>query len=142
MGSGSTEDLTLYKRQMVRVFNSSGTFLDVWNDAPLLSSFKETINGGTTPMVVSLPRTFDAFDLPSQPNSKGTVAIGNIVEYRIYGPGLPQEGKVRFLGTIEKYEPAIDEQHKEVVAVTITPYSAVLGDRSITSDVVFGRSSV
>lgn len=143
MGSGSTEDLTLYKRQIVRIYNPSGQFLDVWNDAPLLTGFKEIINGATTPIAVNLPRKLDAFDSPGQANSRGTIAIGNSVEYRLYGPGLPQTGKVRFLGTIEKYEPSIDASTgAESVAVTITPYSAALGDRYITTEVAFGRSSV
>ncbi|HUY77456.1 MAG TPA: hypothetical protein VMV29_11840, partial [Ktedonobacterales bacterium] len=36
-----------YKQQIVLIFNSSGTFIDVWRDAPLLSGVKFAINSAT-----------------------------------------------------------------------------------------------
>lgn len=137
-GSGSTEDLTLYKRQIVRVLDASGAFLNVWNDAPLLSGFKESINTGGSPLVVPLPRHFDSFGQANFPHSDGTVAQGNVVQYWLYGPGLPQTGLLRFQGVIDKIEPGIDTKGTEKVDVTITPYSAIIGDRGITNTVQIG----
>lgn len=141
-GSGSTEDLTLYKRQIVRVLNAAGTFLNVWNDAPLLSGFKESINTGGSPLVVSLPRPFDNFGQAGLPHSDGSVAQGNVVQYWLYGPGLPQAGLLRFQGVIDKIEPGISSQGAESVNVTITPFSAVIGDRGVTNAVQIGVENV
>src|SRR5690348_12451942 len=87
---------SLYKRQQVLVYTSAGAFIDVWRDAPLLAGFKEAVNSATTPLRVTLPRKFDAFDLAGVIGSRGTIAQGNIVQYWLYGPGLPAAGKLRF----------------------------------------------
>lgn len=137
MGSGNPGDLTVFKQQVVQVFTSGGTFIDVWRDAPLLTGFKETINGGITSLVVTLPRFFDNFDLLNMPNSRGTVAQGNIVKYFLFGPGLPNTGKLRYQGIIDKWEPSVANP-EEKVDVTLTPYSNVLGDRGVTTSVTFG----
>ena len=132
-------DLSVLKQQQVMVYTPSGTFLDVWQDAPLLAGFKEIINGATQPLKITLPRSFDNFDQVGAPGSGGTVAQGNIVQYWLYGAGLPANGLLRFQGVIDTYEPQIDSNGAETVAVTITPFDSVLGDRGITSaSVAFG----
>lgn len=139
--SYSQYDLKIHKRQMCYVYDSSGNFLSTWPDAPLLAGFKESVNSATTPLVVELPRDFNDFDQPGLTGSRGTVNQGNVVKYYLYGPGLPTNGLLRFQGFIDKYEPAISESGLETVKVTITPMSAVLGDRGVTSAVTFGTAN-
>lgn len=135
-------NLNIYKTQQVLVFSPAGTFLSTWPDAPLLAGFKETINSATSPLRISLPRTFDNFDQAGAPGSKGTVAQGNIVQFWLYGPGLPSSGKLRFQGIIDSYEPQINDKGSETVALTITPFDSILGDHGVSTDagVTFGTA--
>lgn len=141
MGSGTINDLSIYKHQQVLVYKPDGvTFLGAWPDAPLLAGFKESINSATTPLRVDLPRTFDNFDQVGGVNSKGTVAQGNVVQYWLFGPGLPASGKLRYQGVIDTYEPQIKDNGEETVTVTITPFDSVLGDHGIMGPQSFGTS--
>lgn len=140
MPSFTTQDLSVYKDQQIYVYNSSGTFLDCWRDAPVLDGFKEAANSATTPIKVVLPRSFDSFDQASAPGSRGTVAQGNIVKYYLYGPFLPAGGLLRFQGIIDTYEPTIAEDGAESVTVTIVPQSSVIADHGATGTVNFGTA--
>ena len=131
--SGLFNDLSIVKQQQCFVYNPSGTFLDIWQDAPLLAGFKETINGATTPLRFQLPRSFDSFDQQGAPGSSNTVAQGNIVQFWLYGPNLPTNGLLRYQGVIDTYEPQIAEDGAETVTITITPFDSVLGDHGVTS---------
>lgn len=136
---GGTQDLTVYKMQMVLVFGPDGTtFLDCWRDAPLLAGFKETVSAAISPLKVQLPRPWNAFDLVGQPGSRGTVAQGNVVKYSLYGPNLPQTGLLRYQGVIDTWEPAITDRGEESVVVTIVPQSSAIADRGIGGSVSFG----
>lgn len=136
--AGSTQDLTVFKDQQVLVFDPNMNFIDVWRDAPLLAGFKETINAGTTPIQVELPRAFDNFDLVGSVGSRGTVGQGNIVQYWLFGPGLPSTGLLRYQGIIDRFDVQIKESGEETLVVTIVPFSSVLGDHGVTSAVTFG----
>lgn len=127
------------KQQVVMVFNSAGTFLDVWRDAPLLSGFKEAINSAPSPIQVSLPRPWDSFDEAGQ-GGPGTVGIGNLVQYYLFGPGLPATGKLRYAGIIDRYDPQIDRSGSECVVVTLTPRGCALGDESISAATPIGNA--
>lgn len=129
------------KNQIVQVFTPTGTFLDVWRDAPLLSGFKETINSATTPLKVQLPRSFDNYDQPGVSGSRGTVAQGNLVQYYLLGGNLPNIGQLRFQGIIDSIDPQISESGEESVTVTITPYSSALGDHGIATTQSFGTAN-
>lgn len=139
MTSGSMVDLNVYKMGLCKVFKPDGvTFLDVWRDVELLNGFKESINGGTGVLNLTLPRSFDSFDAPNQLNSRGTVAIGNVVQYWLFGPGLPATGKLRYQGRLDAYNPAINAStNEETVVVTVTPFSSVLSDSALGGSVTF-----
>lgn len=138
----SPESLYTYKRQMVYVYNASGQFLDVWRDAPLLAGFKEGINQAPSPLRVKLPRQFDSFDEAGTAGARGSIAQGNIVQYWLFGPGLPTTGLLRYQGVIDGYQPQIDEKGEESLTVTITPFGAALGDQGLTSPQQFGTPGV
>lgn len=140
MPSNSIQDLAIFKEQQVVILNPSGQFVGVWADAPLLAGFKETINSGTSPLQVELPRPFDNFGLVGSLGASGNVGQGYIVQYWLFGPGLPTTGKLRYQGVIDSYTPQIKENGQESVTVTITPYSSVLGDRGIIGTHTFGTA--
>jgi len=131
-----------YKQQMVLVYNASGTFLDVWRDAPLLSGVKYAINSATTPLRVQLPRPFDNFDEAGVGGNRGTIAQGNIVQYWLFGPNLPAGGLLKFQGVIDSYEPQILDSGEESVTVTITPFDSVLADEGLVLGQSFGTPGV
>jgi hypothetical protein len=127
-----------YKHQTVYVYAPDGkTFIDVLRDAPLLAGFKETINSGTSPLRVRLPRSFDFYDQAGVINSRGTIAQGNVVKYYLFGPTLPQLGLLRFQGSIDTVEPEINDKGEESVTITLVPFSSILGDHGITQDIQF-----
>jgi hypothetical protein len=138
----SAADQTVYKQQMVLVYTSAGQFLDVWRDAPLLAGVKFAINSAATPIRVKLPRSFDSFDEAGEPNSRGTIGQGNIVQYYLFGPGLPASGLLKFQGIIDSYQPMIDERGEESVTVTLTPYDAIVADHGLTTEQTFGTVGV
>ena len=138
----SIYDLAYTKHQMVMVYDRNGRFIDTWRDAPLLAGFKESINAATTPLRVQLPRPFDNYDLAGQPGSRGTIAQGNIVQYRIFGPGLPTTGKIRYQGIIDAFQPQITESGEESVLVTITPQSSVIADHGLGGGQMFGQTGI
>jgi hypothetical protein len=138
MGSNSRFDLNVYKEQLVMVYDSNGNFLDVMRDAPPLSGFKETISSGIGPLRVKLPRSFNRFDLIGTPNSRGTINQGNVIQYWLFGPNLPAGGLLRYQGVIDSYDPEIANSGEESVTITITPFSSVIADRSVTGTVAFG----
>lgn len=131
-----------YKQQLVLVFNSSGAFIDVWRDAPLLAGVKFAINSATSPIQVTLPRSFDNYDEGGAPGSRGSIAQGNVVQYWLFGPGLPTGGKLKFQGVIDAYAPEIAESGEERVTVTLTPFDAVVGDHGLLGDQTFGTPGV
>jgi len=131
-----------YKQQVVRVFTSAGAFIDVWRDAPLLSGVKFAINSATSPLRVQLPRAFDNFDEAGTTGALGTIAQGNIVQYWLYGPGLPSTGLLKFQGVIDSYQPQIAESGEESLTVTITPFDSAVGDSGIVGSVQFGTVGV
>lgn len=135
-------DLRFVKQQVVMVYDRNGRFIDTWRDAPLLAGFKESINAATTPLRVQLPRPFDNYDLAGQPGSRGTIAQGNIVQYVIYGPGLPTTGKVRYQGVIDAFQPQITEAGEESVLVTLTPQSSVIADHGLGGGQLFGQPGI
>jgi hypothetical protein len=138
----SIVSLNNYKQQVVQVFNAAGQFLDVWRDAPILSGFKEAINAATTPLRVILPRKFDNYDLAGDPNSRGTIAQGNVVKYYIFGPGLPALGLLRYQGIIDAFQPKIDANGAESIEVTITPQSSIIEDHGIVTNQAFGQAGI
>lgn len=125
------------KTQIVRVFNPSGAFLDLWHDAPLLSGFKEAVNSAPTPIKVKLPRKFDFFDEAGF-GQFGTIGQGNIVQWWLYGPGLPPTGLLRYQGIIDSYQQDLSESSEETITVSVTPYGATVGDGGITTTVAMG----
>jgi hypothetical protein len=122
----------------VLVYNSAGAFIDVWRDAPLLAGVKFAINSATSPIQVTLPRQFDNFDEAGTPGARGSIAQGNIVQYWLFGPGLPTGGKLKFQGVIDAYAPEITESGEERVTVTLTPFDAVVGDNGLLGSQTFG----
>src|SRR2546430_2109636 len=135
--SGSPQDANISKFQTVKVFLPDGTFLDVIRDAPYLSC-QENINAAASTVKMTLYRAIDAFDGAGQPGSKNTIVSGNIIQYWLYGVGLPASGLLKFQGIIDEISPKLDENGGESVEVTVTPYSQILGDHGITSTVTFG----
>lgn len=139
--SDTANDLRTVKTQMVFVYSSTGTFLDVWRDAPLLGGFKEAINSAPQPLRVTLPRLFDSFDQAGIAGNIGTIGQGNLVKYYLFGPGLPVGGLLRYQGTIDKFEPAISESGAEQVTVTITPPGAAVGDNGLVGTLQMGSAT-
>ena len=131
-----------YKQQIVQVLAPSGVYIDTWRDAPLLAGVKFAINSATSPLQVVLPRKFDAFDEAGTPGARGSIAQGNIVQYWLFGPGLPTGGKLKFQGVIDAYAPEITESGEERVTVTLTPFDAVVGDNGLLGNQTFGTPGV
>lgn len=138
MAGGDLQDLSVHKQQMVLVFTSSGTFIDAWRDAPLLTGFKEAVNSATTPLQVTLPRKFDSFDLAGATGALGSINQGNIVQYWLFGPGLPAAGKLRYQGIIDAYQPQIADTGEENVVVTLVPAGSILADHGVTGTATVG----
>lgn len=132
MGSNVQTDCTVYKVQLTKVLDPSGNFLGTWLDAPLLSGFKESINSAPSPLTVKLPRQY------GNDNTDNTIAAENVVQYWLFGPGLPGTGLLRFQGVIDKIEPSISNANEESVKLTIVPYGAALGNNGITGTVQYG----
>jgi hypothetical protein len=134
--------LYLYKQQMVLVYSSSGAFIDVWRDAPLLAGVKFAINSATSPLRVKLPRSFENFDEAGVPGNLGSIGQGNVVQYWLFGPGLPTGGLLKFQGKIDAYSPQITQSGEESVTVSITPFDSAVGDSGITGVQSFGTPGV
>ncbi len=130
------------KQQLVLVYSPTGGFLDVWRDAPLLAGVKFAVNSATTPLRIQLPRRFDDFDEAGMGSNRGTIGQGNIVQYYVFGPGLPTNGLLKFQGVIDSYQPQIAESGEESVTVSLTPYDSVAGDRGIVGGLSFGTAGV
>ncbi|MBF6588927.1 MAG: hypothetical protein IVW57_00165 [Ktedonobacterales bacterium] len=141
-GTPSSASPLVYKQQMVLVFDARMRFIDVWRDAPLLSGIKFAINSATQPLRVQLPRGFDNFDEAGVGSNRGTIAQGNIVQYWLFGSGLPVTGLLKFQGVIDSYEPQISENGEESLTVTITPFDAVLGDQGLIGQQSFATPNV
>jgi hypothetical protein len=127
-------NLGVYKEQQVLVYDGSGNFIDCVRDAPLLSGFKDTLNGVTSPLKVQLPRKFENLDLLGTPNNHGTMQQGYVWKYYLYGAGLPSSGLLRYSGAVDGYEPQIADSGEETIAVTLTPQGAVVADHGITGN--------
>ena len=135
----SSQDLAIYKQQLVLVYKPDGvTFIDVLRDAPLLAGFKEATNSATTPLQVTLPRSFDSFDQSGVTGATGTIGQGNVVKYYLYGPGLPASGKLRYQGVIDAYQPQIADTGEETVVITIVPQGSVLADHGLKGNLTIG----
>ena len=137
---GSAYPFRYVKQQLVKVFSPSGVFIDVWRDAPLLDSFKEALQSATTPMRVKLPRSFDNFDEVGTTSALGSIGQGNLVQWWLFGPGLPFNGLLRYQGVIDAYEPTIDANGEEYVTVTVTPKGSAVGDNSLIGQQSFGTA--
>ena len=135
---GSSYPWQYVKTQLVKVYNPQGIFVDVWRDAPLLDGFKEAIQSSTTPLRVKLPRRFDRFDEVGTTGALGSIGQGNVVQWWLYGPGLPATGFLRYQGIIDAYEPTIDANGEEYVTVTVTPKGSAVGDNSLIGVANFG----
>ena len=131
-----------FKQQVVMVYSPAGAFIDVWRDAPLLAGVKFALNSATSVLRVQLPRKFDNFDEGGAPGSRGSIAQGNIVQYWLFGPGLPSGGLLKYQGVIDAYNPAIAENGEESVTVTITPFDSAVADNGLLGDVTFGQPNV
>jgi hypothetical protein len=137
MPSYTSQDLTIIKQQVVLVYTAGGSFISTMPDAPLLAGFKEAIDQAPQQLVFTLPRRFDNFD-EAGAGGLGTIAAGNVVQFWLYGPGLPALGLLRYQGYIDKYAPKIDEQGAESLEVTLTPFGATLGDTGIITTLQMG----
>jgi hypothetical protein len=140
MGSATSRDNSLYKSQLVKCYSPSGTFIDVVRDAPFLSGFTEAVNAATSSITVTLPRRIDAYDGANMPSSRGTVALGNIWKWYLFGPGLPATGLLRYQGIVDTIRPHVDDDGGEALDVTITPYSSILGDHAIVGPITYGTA--
>ncbi len=138
MPASSGLDLNIFKDQTVLCYNPSGQFINQITDAPLLAGFKESINSATTPLRVTLPRKFDNFDEAGITGNLGTIALGNVWKYYLFGPGLGANGLLRFQGVVDKYEPQITENGEESLVVTLTPQNSAVGDQALTGVQQFG----
>ena len=135
--------LQYIKQQLVLVYNAAGVFIDVWRDAPLLAGVKFAINSATSPIQVTLPRAFDNYDEAGTVgiqggSARGSIAQGNVVQYWLFGPGLPSNGLLKFQGFIDAYAPEIAESGEERLTVTLTPFDAVVGDSGLLGSQTFG----
>lgn len=139
--TGNIVSQRYYKYQVAYVYTpDNSTFIDVLRDAPLLAGFTETISSGISPIRVKLPRSFDFYDQAGIIGSRGTIAQGNVVRYYLFGPGLPTSGYLRFQGFIDTIEPEISDNGEESVTITLVPFSSVLGDHGITTNIFFGKA--
>jgi hypothetical protein len=140
MPSGTGNDMTINKQQIVKVYDPNGLFIDVISDAPYLSC-KENINAASDTVKIILPRAIDAFDGAGQSGSMGTIVAGNIVQWWLYGAGLSSSGLLKYQGVIDEINPQLDESGAESVGVTVTPYSQILGDHGVgTTTINFGTA--
>lgn len=138
--SGSPQDANINKFQTVKVYSPDGTFIDVIRDAPYLSC-KENISAAADTVQITLPRPIDAFDGAGQPGSLNTIVKGNIVQWWLFGAGLPSTGLLKYQGVIDEVAPTLDENGGESVGITVTPFSQVLGDHGIgTTAVTYGTA--
>lgn len=140
IASFSIQDAAIYKSQVVKAYSSSGVFIDTVKDAPYLTGFTESLNGATSSLKVSLPRSIDAYDGTNMPGSKQTIVQGNILKWYLYGPGLPSTGLLRYQGIIDTIRPHLDESGGEAVELTVTPYSQILGDHGIIGPIAYGTA--
>jgi hypothetical protein len=140
LSSGYPQDANINKFQVVKVYDPSGNFIDVIRDAPLLNC-KENISAAADTVKIMLPRAIDAFDGAGQPGSKGTIVAGNVIQWWLYGVGLPAAGLLKFQGTIDQIAPKLDESGAESVEVTVVPFSQILGDHGVgTTAINFGTA--
>lgn len=140
MTSYTNQDASYQKFQVVKVYGSSGNFIDVLRDAPPLQGYKENINAAADAVRFTLPRRIDQYDGQYQPGSMNTLVEGNTVQFWLYGAGLPASGFLRYQGVIDTITPKVDESGGESVEVLLTPFSQVLGDHAITGTVGFGTA--
>lgn len=136
----TSQNTRYFKSQVVKIYDSSGNFLDIIKDAPYLTGFKININGATDAVKMILPRRIDAYDGANQPITRNTIVLGNIVQWWLYGAGLPAGGKLRYQGIIDTISPKIDESGGESVEVLVTPFSQIVGDHGISTTVTYGTA--
>src|SRR3989441_613949 len=127
----SSYDTFYTKCQIVKVYDSTGLFLDTIRDAPYLSC-KENINSAADTVKFTLPRAIDAFDGAGQPGSKNTIVSGNIVQWWIYGAGIISSGLLKFQGIIDEISPKLDENGGERGKITRTPHRQSLWEHRLT----------
>jgi Concanavalin A-like lectin/glucanases superfamily len=141
VGSNTQYDLSVYKEQMVLVYDYNGNFVDCVRDAPILSGFKESINAVTSSLKVQLPRKFEQIDLPGETNAHGIMQQGYVWKYYLFGPGLPSSGLLRYSGQVDEYVPQINENGEETIAVTLTPQGSAIADSGLGATVTFGTAN-
>lgn len=136
----TSQDASINKFQVVKCYDPNMNFIDVIRDAPFLSC-KENISAAADTVSLTLPRAIDAFDGAGQPGSMNTIVKGNILQWWLYGAGLPANGLLKFNGKIDEISPTLEESGAEYVEVTVTPFSQILGDHGVgTTPVVFGTA--
>lgn len=138
--SYTSQDATIFKSQVVKVYTNAGNFIASVPDAPYLTGFTEAINAAPTSLTLSLPRAIDAYGGANMPNSNGTVVQGNVWKWYVYGPGLPTNGLLRYQGILDTIRPHIDSNGGEQVELTITPYGQILGDHGIIGPINYGTA--
>src|SRR5256885_10267032 len=128
----SSYDTFYTKCQIVKVYDSTGLFLDTIRDAPYLSC-KENINSAADTVKFTLTRPIDAFDGAGQPGSKNTIVSGNIVQWWIYGAGIISSGLLKFQGIIDEISPKLDENGGGSDEVKVPPQKHVMGGQWIST---------
>jgi hypothetical protein len=136
----TANNLNLVKQQQVVVLQPNGTFITTLPDAPLLSGFKEALNSAPQQLVFTLPRRFDSFD-EAGAGGLGAIGAGNIIQFWLYGPGLPTTGKLRYQGIVDKYAPKVEPDGKETLEVTLTPFGSQIGDVGIVGTLQMGSAT-
>lgn len=129
--SGFLMDLHAQKIQVVKVYDASGNYLGIWNDAPRMTGYKQTVNCADGQVKLVLPRKIDQW------SSDPTIALQNQVKIVLFGPNLPVSGLLKFNGFIDAIEPNGDANHSESVTVTLTPWSAAIGDHGYGGNLQF-----
>lgn len=132
------------KRQVVKVYSQSGTFIDVWRDAPLLGldgssqAPKFAVNTVTGQVQVNLPRKFDNFDEGGDSRGRGGITAGNIVQFWTFDNGSLTAGRLVYQGYIDGYIPQIGTDGSEMVQVLLSSFDTVLGDVKFIGTQNFG----
>jgi hypothetical protein len=140
--SGSNQDATIFKFQVIKVYASDRvTFLGLINDATYITGIKSNLNAADDTIHIILPRAIDAYNGANQPGSDNTIVMGNNIQIWIYGAGIASSGILKFNGFIDNIDPKLEDNGSQSVDVLCTPYSQLaLGDASVTSTLTFGAA--
>jgi hypothetical protein len=95
------------KEYFCKIFDDSGNFIKVWNDADI-DGFSKSINGGLGEATISLARKFDDF------GEDEDVALNNEVQIFLSDKDTTAKGKKIYSGYISGYKPFIDGDQEGV----------------------------